>query len=176
MVGHEFIVITITDYWVSCVPLLQILSIGGAFLPFYIPHQNMAISHGRSDLYLYCTIGQIIVQLGIILLFSHWGITTMVIAYSIFTILYLFVWQIVTSPLSHITIWQSLKDILPFLFIAACCMGGTYMTTRSITSLPLLLAVRIIVAASLYFLVLRLLHAEILNECLQFAKNKIKKN
>ena len=154
MVGHEFIVITITDYWVSCVPLLQILSIGGAFLPFYILHQNMAISHGRSDLYLYCTIGQIIVQLGIILLFSHWGITTMVIAYSIFTILYLFVWQIVTSPLSHITIWQSLKDILPFLFIAACCMGGTYMTTRSITSLPLLLAVRIIVAA----------------------KNKIKKN
>ncbi len=176
MVAHEFIVITITDYWVSCVPLLQILSIGGAFLPFYILHQNMAISHGRSDLYLYCTIGQIIVQLGIILLFSHWGITTMVIAYSIFTILYLLVWQVVTTPLSHISIWQSMKDILPFLLIAACCMGGTYVATQSITNLPLLLAVRIIVSASLYFLVLRLLHAEILNECLEFAKNKIKKN
>ena len=65
---------------------------------------------------------------------------------------------------------------LPFLLIAACCMGGTYVATQSITYLPLLLAVRIIVSASLYFLVLRLLHAEILNECLEFAKNKIKKN
>lgn len=176
MVANEFIVITITDYWLSCVPLLQILSIGSAFLPFYILFQNMAISHGRSDLYLYSTIGQIAVQLGIILLFSQWGITTMVIAYSIFTILYLFVWQIVTTSLSHVSIWQLLKDILPFLFIAACCMGGTYVTTRSITILPVLLVVRIIVATSLYFLVLRLLHAEILNECLQFAKNKIKKS
>lgn len=176
MVAHEFIVITITDYWASCVPLLQILSIGGAFLPFYILHQNMVISHGRSDIYLYCTIGQIIVQLGIVLLFSHWGITTMVMAYSIFTILYLFVWQMVTTPLSRISIWQSLKDILPFLLIAAGCMGGTYIATRSITSLPLLLAIRIVVASLLYFLILKLLHAEILNECLQFAKNKIKKN
>ena len=82
----------------------------------------------------------------------------------------------VTTPLSHISIWQSMKDILPFLLIAACCMGGTYVATQSITNLPLLLAVRIIVSASLYFLVLRLLHAEILNECLEFAKNKIKKN
>ena len=55
-------------------------------------------------------------------------------------------------------------------------MGGTYVATQSITNLPLLLAVRIVVSASLYFLVLRLLHAEILNECLAFAKNKIKKN
>ena len=175
MVAHEFIVITITDYWVSCVPLLQILAVGGAFLPFYILHQNMAISHGRSDIYLYCTIGQILVQLAIILLFSKWGITTMITAYSIFTILYLFVWQMVTTPLSRISIWQLLKDILPFMLIAACCMGGTYVVTRPIGHLPLLLLVRVVVAASLYFVVLRLLHAEILNECLQFAKNKFKK-
>ena len=176
MVANEFIVITITDYWVSCVPLLQILAIGGAFLPFYILYQNMAISHGRSDIYLYCTIGQIAAQLAIILLFSRWGITTMVIAYSLFTIIYLFVWQIVTMSLSHISIWQSLKDILPFMLIAACCMGGTYIITRPISSLPLLLAIRIIIASSVYFLMLRLLHAEILNECIQFAKNKFNKN
>ena len=135
----------------------------------------MAISHGRSDIYLYCTIGQILVQLAIILLFSKWGITTMITAYSIFTILYLFVWQMVTTPLSRISIWQLLKDILPFMLIAACCMGGTYVVTRPIGHLPLLLLVRVVVAASLYFVVLRLLHAEILNECLQFAKNKFKK-
>ena len=176
MVANEFIVITITDYWVNCVPLLQILAIGGAFLPFYILYQNMAISHGRSDIYLYCTIGQIAAQLAIILLFSRWGITTMVIAYSLFTIIYLFVWQIVTMSLSHISIWQSLKDILPFMLIAACCMGGTYIITRPISSLPLLLAIRIIIASSVYFLMLRLLHAEILNECIQFAKNKFNKN
>ena len=176
MVANEFIVITITDYWVSCVPLLQILAIGGAFLPFYILYQNMAISHGRSDIYISCTIGKIAAQLAIILLFSRWGITTMVIAYSLFTIIYLFVWQIVTMSLSHISIWQSLKDILPFMLIAVCCMGGTYIITRPISSLPLLLAIRIIIASSVYFLMLRLLHAEILNECIQFAKNKFNKN
>ena len=176
MVSDEFIVITITDYWADCVPILQILCIGGSFLPFYTLHHNLSISHGRSDLYLCCTIVQIIVQLAIVILFSNWGITTMVIAYSIFTILFLFVWQIVTAPLCRITIWQLFKDILPFMLIAAFSMGGTYVITYSITHLPLLLIVRITIATLSYLVLLRLLHAEILNECIQFAKNKFKKN
>ncbi|MCR5819117.1 MAG: lipopolysaccharide biosynthesis protein [Prevotella sp.] len=176
MIAHEFIVLAITDYWSSCVPLLQILCFGGSFLPFYVLYQNMAISNGRSDIYLRCSVIQIIAQLAILLIFYRWGITIMVAAYSVCNFLFLFVWHAFTHRLCRLRLTHLLLDVGPFFLIATCCMGGTYFITRFISSLPLLLIVRIIVAASLYFIVLRLLHAEILNECLQFAKQKNKKN
>ena len=175
MVAHEFILLTITDKWAACVPLLQILCMGGAFLPFYSLFHNMAISHGRSDIYLRCSVLQILSQLIIILLFHQWGITTMVIAYSVFNVAFLLVWHFYTHRLSHLSLPHLLKDIMPFMLIALGVMVVTYLCTQPIESLALVLAVRIVISGSLYLGILKLLHAEILTECLQFAKDKFKK-
>ena len=69
------------------------LCIGGAFVPFYTLYQNVAISNGRSDIYMFCNIAQIVLQLVIIGFFYHLGINTMVMVYTLFTIAWLFVWQ-----------------------------------------------------------------------------------
>ena len=50
MVSREFILITIGEKWIDSILLLQLLCIGGAFMPLYTLYQNIAISHGRSDL------------------------------------------------------------------------------------------------------------------------------
>ena len=46
LVGREFILITIKEEWLECVPLLQALCISGAFMPIHTMYQNLAISHG----------------------------------------------------------------------------------------------------------------------------------
>lgn len=175
MVAYEFIILAITDEWAACVPLLRILCVGGAFLPFYILFQNIAISHGRSDVYLWCSVIQIVLQLAIILVFYRWGITVMVMAYSISNVLFLLVWHLFTRQLSGLSLIQLMKDVGPFFLIAATVMAGTYLLTRSITALWLLLLVRVLVAGTAYLLALKLLHAEILNECMQYARGLVKK-
>ena len=42
LVAHEFILLTIGEQWTDSIPLLQVLCIGGAFVPFYALYQLCA--------------------------------------------------------------------------------------------------------------------------------------
>lgn len=172
LVAREFILCTIGEEWIDCVPLLQILCVSGAFMPLYTLYQNLVISHGRSDINMWLNIGQIALQLVVILLFYRQGITIMVVAYSTFNILWLLAWQPFARRIIGLRFPLMAKDIIPFLVIAAGVMLATHYLTLPITNLWLLLSGRIATAAILYYAIMRLLHVAILNECLQFIRKK----
>ena len=90
MVAHEFIIVLISDKWADSIPLLRILCISGAFLPFYTLYQNLMISRGKSDVYLWITTSLIAVQLLLVLLCYTKGMIFMVSAYTVATVLWLF--------------------------------------------------------------------------------------
>ena len=115
MVAREFILCTIGEKWADCVPLLQILCISGAFMPIYTLYQNLVISHGRSDVNMWLNIGQIVLQLCIILLFYRQGITIMVIAYTLFNILWLCAWFPFGQRIIGVRFFHVAKDIAPFM-------------------------------------------------------------
>lgn len=172
LVAREFILFTIGPKWAGCVPLLQILCISGAFYPFYTLYQNLAISNGRSDLYMWCNIFQIALQVAIIVALHSFGMTVMVGAYSAFLILWLGVWQRVAHRLIGVKLRDTLKDIMPFCLAATATMAATYGLTFFIGSNILLLALRVIVAAVIYTAIMKLAHAVILDECVQFVRRK----
>lgn len=172
LVAKEFILVTITDRWIDSVPLLQTLCIGGAFLSFYTLYQHLIIASGRSDIYLWCNIGQIVIQIALILLFHCYGINTMVAVYTSFTILWLAVWQINARRLIGVTFRDVLSDTLPFMLSAAAVMTVTYYVTSFIESSVILLPSRIVIASVLYFAVMRMAKVKILDECMAFIKKK----
>ena len=172
LVAREFILCTIGEQWIECVPLLQILCISGAFMPLYTLYQNLVISHGRSDINMWLNIGQIVLQLIIILLFYQQGITVMVIAYSAFNILWLAAWQPSAKRIIGLRLLQVAKDIVPFMVISAAVMAATHYATLPISNLWLLLLSRIVMAALLYYIVMRLLNVAIFKECMQFILKK----
>lgn len=172
LVAREFILCTIGWKWIECVPLLQILCISGAFMPVYTLYQNLIISHGRSDINMWLNIGQIALQLGVILAFYQQGITTMVMAYTTFNILWLLMWMIFAKRIIGLRILDTAKDMLPFVLCGGVVMLITYYSTRMIANIYLLLAVRVVIAAALYYGVMRLLNVVILRECLQYIFKK----
>jgi len=172
LVAREFILCTIGYKWIDCVPLLQILCISGAFMPIYTLCQNLVISHGRSDINMWLNIGQIVLQLCIILLFYRQGITTMVIAYTLFNIVWLGAWMPSAKRIIGLRFLHVVKDVAPFMLCGAVVMVATYFATLPVTNIYLLLAVRILLAAALYYGVMRLLNVVILRECMQFILKK----
>ena len=54
----DFIVLLLGQQWTDSVLLLRILCISGAFLPIQTLYQNLFISLGRSDKYMWCTANQ----------------------------------------------------------------------------------------------------------------------
>ena len=163
IISNEFILLTIGKRWIDAVPLLQMLCIGGAFVPFYTLYQNVAISNGRSDIYMFCNIAQIVLQL---------GINTMVMVYTLFTIAWLFVWQWTARRIIGLRFREVIKDVMPTLCIALLVMATTYFVTLSLHHLLLLLICRILIAALLYAAIMKLLHVEMMDELLLFIKKR----
>ena len=180
LVAEEFILVTISAKWIDSVPLLQILCVGGAFMPFYTMYQHLVISAGRSDIYMWCNIGQILLQIAIILAFHSFGIVMMVIAYTAFTIAWLGVWHIFAKRLIGVRYGDLFKDIAPFMLASAGVMVVThYLTTLLSNSIApyiaspyILLPLRVVIAAALYFCVMKLARVKIMDECISYVKRR----
>ena len=71
LIANEFIVIAVTAKWQACVPIMQILCIWGAFVPITYMYSNLLISKGKSNLFMWNTIAQSLVQLTMLLCTSH---------------------------------------------------------------------------------------------------------
>lgn len=175
LVANEFILITIGDKWAGCVPLLQVLCISGAFVPLYTMYQNLAMSQGRSDIFMWLNIGQIVLQILIVMLFYRFSMLIMVCAYSVFMILWLIPWHLFTGRLIRYRWTDAFKDIAPFALSAAFAMAVTYWATNMISNLYILIAIRFVLAAAIYYGIMKMAKVQILKECEQFIFKKLKK-
>lgn len=172
MVADEFIRLTIGAQWESCVPLLRVLCLSGAFLPLCTLYQNLMISRGRSDLYLWGNVAQVITQIGLVMSFARYGIEPMVAAYTVSNILFLGVWQCFLRRLTGIRTMEILTDTVPFLIVSAVVMAAVHWLTSPIDNMAALLLARVLLAATLYFLAMKLLKVKLLDECMAFLSEK----
>lgn len=175
LIAKEFISI-LGEKWADSVPLLQILCVAGAFMPFYAMYQHLAIGCKRSDLYLWCNVGQIIFQITAILLcyylFSK-SVVVVVMVYSAFLILWLIVWQLVANRLIDLKWHETILDILPFFFITVILFGCVYVLSLYIDNDMLRLVFKIALAMVLYIATMKLARVKIFAESWNFLKQKI---
>lgn len=172
LVADEFILVLLGEKWAQCVPLMQVLCIGGAFMPLYAMYQNLAISNGRSDIYMWCNIVQTVLQICVILLFHGYGIKRMVEVYTLFNILWLVVWHFCTASLIRLRLVDALRDVLPFAFIAAYTMLAGCLITLSLDNIIFRLIAKILIAVIIYAATMRLLRVKMLDECIKFVMKK----
>lgn len=172
LVAEEFIVLAITDRWIESVPLMQTLCLAGAFLPFYTLYQNLAVSSGRSDLYLWVNAVQIFLQIALVVVCASGGIRMAVWAYSVFTIVYLLVWQFFAKRLIGVRLRDIVIDVLPIFLIAGSAMLITYYATQGIRQLWWLLLARICMGGALYLSGIWVLRPEMLRECINFLRKR----
>lgn len=172
LVAREFIVLTIGEKWLPCVPLLQILCVGGAFLPLHTLYQNFIISRGRSDLYLYCVTAMIVLQIAITLVLARQGVTVMVAAFTALNVGFTACWHFALRRVQRLSTLAALRDILPFALVATAVMASTYALTTWTCQPWLRLLLRIPIAALLYFVAMKLLHAKTLDESLDYIRHR----
>lgn len=174
LTSREFILVTIGSEWEGSVPLLQILCIGTAFAPFHTLYQNVAITHGRSDIYMWSNIGMMVAILALVIWLHGYGIAAIVWGYALVTIAWLLVWHVATCRLIGLRLRWLLADMLPFCLAALAVMALTGAATLGIASQPLLLVVRILMASILYVALMRLLKVKIFYEAVEFLLKKKK--
>lgn len=176
LIAPEFITITITEKWLQSAHLMQMLCVGGAFVPVASLYANFVISQGRSNIFMWNTIALCLVQLALLVALHPWGIEAMVIAYVAANTLWLFVWHRFVRQLIRLPLADALRDVLPFAAIAAIAMlAGWGAGQLAPVSTLLRLLLKVAAAAATYIVLLRLLGAEILKECREFALQKLRR-
>ena len=172
LVAPQVILLAIGDKWVNSIPLLQILCISGAFIPMYTVYQNLFLSHGKSNIYMWLSIGQIVIMLIAVLVIHSMGIKAMVVAFACVNILWLLIWQLFATRLIGYRFTSMLRDLIPFMVITGVALGVAYLVTMPVHNMWALLILRVVIAAMLYILTMKLLKARILEECIDFIRSK----
>lgn len=174
LVAREFIVLTIGEVWLTSAGYIQILCIAGAVIPISTLLTDLIISHGRSDIFLGSTFVFGICQIVCLTLLHllQYDIRSMVIAYVALTLLWLFVWFFFASRLTGYRLLSFLKDTVPFALASIVVMITTGQITNQIESLWLLLLSRVVIAAALYYIIMRIAGTAILKECINFVRKK----
>ena len=173
-VAKEFIFVTLSAKWADSVPLLQMLCVSGAFMPFYTIYQNLCIGRGRSDLYMWGTLSLVLAQLLLITGLHTFGVTTMVAAYALLNIFGLLIWQGFAKRLIHLRFLQALADILPFAGASVAAILIAYGLTFFLSNIYLLLTLRIILVGGIYFGILKLFRVRLLEEALDYFRKRRK--
>lgn len=101
LLADKLVIFFLTDKWADAIPLLQLLCISGAFVPITNLYQQLLISRGRSDFYMWGVMAEGILILICLLLASPYGVETMLKAYVCLYIGYVGVWHWISAVSSN---------------------------------------------------------------------------
>lgn len=172
IVAKELILITITDKWLEAVPVMHILCVGGAFLPMSTLYGNLMNSLNRPNVYMWNTIVLGLLQLACLCLSYPLGLAWMLRIYVGINILWLFVWQMFAARYAGISLMQVLRDVTPYMVLAAVVMALTLLVTSAIHNLWVSLIVKIVVASILYAGVLWAAGSVMLRESVAYIRHR----
>ncbi|MDR0542110.1 MAG: lipopolysaccharide biosynthesis protein [Dysgonamonadaceae bacterium] len=167
-IGKEFILITIGEKWLSSVPFLQLSCIWGSVMFLSALYINLIYSHGKFDWYLYGTMVIGFLQLATVLCLYPWGIFAMVIGYTVTCFIGLAIWQHYASKIICLRLRDVLKDTLPYLTVTLVCFSITWLLTKNIVNLYVLITAKTGISIVLYVVILRYSRSIIYKESLSF--------
>ncbi|MGN0035839.1 MAG: lipopolysaccharide biosynthesis protein [Bacteroidaceae bacterium] len=172
LVAPELITIAVTDKWAASASILRVLCVGGAFIPMAALYGNLLLSKGRSDWYMGSTVALGLVQLGAMLVAYPYGILTMAGCYVGIQTAWLFVWHGLVWRLWRLSLWQVLKDVVPYVVIAAGVMGMVHYATLPLTQVYGLFLAKVAMAVVLYVAMMWLTDSVIFQETWTYVRKR----
>lgn len=176
LIADEFITITITEKWIESAKILQLLCIGGAFIPIHCLYSNLLISKGRSDIYMWNTIFMGICQLISALICYPYGLNVMIVSYVALIIVWTGIWHFFIQREIGLSFWSALKDILPFMFIAIFSMFLAGYAASYTNNIHLSIILKIIIAGGSYVLLMFISGSITFKETVNYLMRPFKKN
>ena len=172
LTAPELITLAITDKWLPSAQMMQILCIGGAFLPLSNLLSQLLLSRGHSSIYMWCTILLSMLQLATAYIAYPYGLQTMLYAFILVNISWIFVWIRFVNREIGLTCFLFLKYVCPFLFMSGILASIAYYMTQDIEYIGIRLVSKIAGVGGLYILILWMMKSVILHESIAFFHKK----
>lgn len=155
------------EQWVPCVPMLQVLGLGGILWPLHILNLNVLKAQGYSDLKFRIEVIKKVMAISLTIVASYYGVMAIAWTQVVLSICAYFVNTHYTNVLLAYSGLDQLRD-LAMNFVAVIPMAvAVYFMTELMQTLPIIeLIVASIMGCGVYLLTCRVLCAELLQESL----------
>lgn len=176
-VAKEFIFITIGEKWANAVPFLQIFCLWSAFTFMWHLYSNLVYSHKKSKIYLFITLIVSVLQFTAIfgLYFAKMPILSLVAGYVAACFIGLFIWQFYAKKLIGITFRHLVKDVGSYLGLTLVSVAAAFLCSFITQNIYFSLAIKILVTAVLYIVLLILFKSVMFRESLDYLRKMVKK-
>ena len=169
-VARPLIILMITEKWLSCVVLLQIMCFSLMCYPIHSINLNLLQVKGRSDLYFRLEIIKRVIGLGILITTLPFGLEAFCWGGVAGSIISLVINTYYTGILIKVGFISQMKDISHILFLSLFMCAVSYYASSQFISEWIQLLVGVVLAVSIYLLGANLLHYPELTEAIQFLK------
>lgn len=177
VLAHPIIDIYLPPQWSDVVPILQFLSIGGAFYPLYSLISSLLQYKGRSGLLFKIELIRNILQIIAIFITVRFGVLGLVTGVSAVNATMFFIGIYIAGRTISYSIKEVIMDIMPYLVIAIfSILPFIFLSQAGINNIYLLLVVPLIVGSCLYLLIVKLLGSVVIQDTLDFLKQSTKRN
>lgn len=175
LTSRDFIVIAIGEKWLLSAAILQLLCVWGAFYPVSQLFANLLLSQGRSKAFMWVTITLSVTQICAVYFSFPYGLYRMLYVFIAINIGWTLVWYLQARRRIRLTLAGVLKDILPFLGVAAISYGCSYLLFGGIGNIYAAFFAKAAGMVAFYLVILWVLNARILKESIGYIREKILK-
>ncbi len=172
LIAPELIVLSVTAKWLPAVQVIQILCVGGAFMPLATLYGNLFNSIGRPGVYMWNTISLGLTQIALVVVTYRFGLRTMLIAYAAANVAWLAVWQYFARRHTGLRARHVLADVLPYLAAAALAIAAGHFAALAARGIVTSLILKVAGAAAAYCLIMWLSGSVVFRETIQYIRRR----
>ncbi|WP_029905234.1 lipopolysaccharide biosynthesis protein [Prevotella sp. 10(H)] len=174
--ANPIVSIYLTEEWTDVIPILQILAVGGSFLPFFGLISSLLQYEGRSGMLLKIEACKNILILVAIAIGIQFGIQGLVAGLSIVNVLSYFISMYIAGKNISYSFREILKDTAPYIVIAIASFSPFFLLYKAgIDNVFLRLAIPVLAGSGIYLLIMRMFGSVILRETIDFVKQSLRK-
>ena len=141
----------LTDKWLDCVPLMQILCFSKLLNGVTIINLNLLYVKGRSDLVLRLEVIKKSIAFAILFISMLFDMKAMCYGLVLYSIIATYLNTYYTDKLLGYTFWQQIKSILPYLLISLIVLGEALLSSALIHNQIISLLVSFFLGGLTYF-------------------------
>lgn len=164
------------DKWLPAVPYFQLLCLAGVVSPFAFVLNELFIAREKANYFLGVEIIRRVILVLLIALLFPYGIMGLAASWVVYTYITLIISLLLSRKLIQYSLFDFLKDALPYALIALVSVAAGYLLTQQIENNLLFILVNIGVTGLLYLLLSHLFSLEMTREIGEWISTKKNKS
>lgn len=174
--ARPFVLFLLTEKWIDCAPLLQVLCFSLLINGVTSINLNLLYVKGRSDLVLRLEVIKKTIAVIILFISMFFGLMAMCIGQVIFSFIDFGLNTYYTKKILNYGLGAQLKSMAPYFLCAAVVMAEGLLLSHLIQTPWISLTVSVIVCPATYWFMSRFLHLYAYQEASELIRNKLSRN